>query len=121
MKNALTVVSNPESLKFARTQWLGLFACYRPSNLLYRIHLPVLSSPICVGTNDGAAIVALSKPYATTACGSKTESQIMANKNKPHKGKKIVALTAIAVAVAPINHVVALMLVAVIVGYIFAQ
>lgn len=39
---------------------------------------------------------------------------------KSHKGKKIAALTMIAVVVAPMNHVAALLLVAVIVGYIFA-
>lgn len=45
----------------------------------------------------------------------------MTNKhNRPHKGKKIVALTTMAVVVAHMNHVLALLLVAVIVGYIFA-
>lgn len=39
---------------------------------------------------------------------------------KSHKGKKIAALTTIAVVVAPIKYIAALLLVAVIVGYIFA-
>ena len=40
--------------------------------------------------------------------------------SKSPKSKKIVALTAIAVALAAINHIAALVLVAVIVGFIFA-